>query len=405
MPQSTNFSKNLQTAQNVKNGLLIPPNSDLNEAFHLLAEAVLVPEEDKYSRLFSECRIDFSREYEPPKAILQIGETPLRRGNFSTITGKAKSRKTMLISLIAATYYGWENPLISHIDEGRNGLLYVDTEQSKDDVWRIGKTILRMAGLNPNGMDGFDVLGTKHLHHKDRIEIIEYALYNGNYDLVIVDGVRDLVSNINDSDQATEIVTLLMKWVHERNLHLINLIHQNKSQFDTNARGHLGTELVNKSEVVISVAKDKEQDISIIEAEETRGKPFGTFAIGYNDIEKRPYIVDEYTPILKADKKSTRNVDKNLFIDAVYSTILDNPKITQNELIERVKDRMCISKTTAENHFDPIRKAFEGGKDFEEVKRVFNETDYNLTRTKGGRNSFCYELIPCQMTYPNDLPK
>ncbi len=54
-------------------------------------------------------------------------------------------------------------------------------------------------------------------------------------------------------------------------------MHQNKSDF--NARGHIGTELVNKAETVISISVDeKEKELSIVEAQQCRNKEFQPFA-------------------------------------------------------------------------------------------------------------------------------
>ena len=67
------------------------------------------------------------------------------------------------------------------------------------------------------------------------------------------------------------IASKLLKWTEEKNIHVVTVLHQNKN--DGNARGHLGSELVNKAETVLSVTKDsKEKDISIVEAEYCRNK-------------------------------------------------------------------------------------------------------------------------------------
>ena len=64
--------------------------------------------------------------------------------------------------------------------------------------------------------------------------------------------------DINSPREATLIVNYLMNWTEEFNLHLHTVIHQNKG--DENARGHIGTEINNKSETVLRVEKDKNDD-------------------------------------------------------------------------------------------------------------------------------------------------
>ena len=89
-------------------------------------------------------------------------------------------------------------------------------------------------------------------------------------------------TSINDEEQATMIVSKLMKWSEERNLHIVTVLHQNKS--DTNARGHIGTELINKAETVLEVAKSEIDDsISIVTPMQCRNKEPEVFAFEINE--------------------------------------------------------------------------------------------------------------------------
>jgi hypothetical protein len=101
-------------------------------------------------------------------------------------------------------------------------------------------------------------------------------------ELVIIDGIRDLISDINSPEDATKISDYLLRWTNDTDVHIINIIHTNKG--DNNARGHVGTELVNKSETVASVNKDDvlDPELSIVEAEYTRNPPFDKFAFYIN---------------------------------------------------------------------------------------------------------------------------
>jgi hypothetical protein len=75
----------------------------------------------------------------------------------------------------------------------------------------------------------------------------------------------------------------------------------NKSKADTNARGHLGTELTNKAETVLSVNPDETGDFSTIESEYTRGLPIETFAISI-DVDGLPQLNDNFK---KSDNRQT----------------------------------------------------------------------------------------------------
>lgn len=140
--------------------------------------------------------------------------------------------------------------------------------------------ILRLAGL-PLDREP-ERLKFSHLRAiadpNQRREIIRHAIYNTpNVGLVVIDGIRDLMLDINNSTEATRLVGDLMKWTGEQNIHLHTVLHLNKG--DDNARGHIGTELNNKAECVLQVTKDSiDPDRSIVAPAIIRSRPFDKFA-------------------------------------------------------------------------------------------------------------------------------
>lgn len=184
-------------------------------------------------------------------------------GNISTIIGKAKSRKTFLTTLLVSSII--TNREVQFRSQLTGNVVLFDTEQGRFHVWRVTKRIEAMVGRWP---DNLHVFGLRPLTTQERINEIENYIFQNDPQLVIIDGIRDLVTDINSADQATEVVGKLMRWSYEKNCHICSILHQNKG--DDNARGHIGTEIVNKSETVLCVNKDK--DISEVRSNYTRGK-------------------------------------------------------------------------------------------------------------------------------------
>ena len=84
--------------------------------------------------------------------------------------------------------------------------------------------------------------------------MIEYAISTTpGIGLVIIDGIRDLMYDINNATEATNVITRLMSWTDRYQIHIHTVLHQNKA--DDNVRGHIGTELNNKAETVLQIAK------------------------------------------------------------------------------------------------------------------------------------------------------
>lgn len=106
--------------------------------------------------------------------------------------------------------------------------------------------------------------------------------------------MRDLIYDINSPGESSRVISKLMQWTDKYQLHLHTILHQNKS--DDNARGHMGTELNNKTETVMQVEKDKaDGSINAVEAVHIRSMDFEPFTFRINE-EAMPELVVDYTP-------------------------------------------------------------------------------------------------------------
>ena len=94
--------------------------------------------------------------------------------------------------------------------------------------------------------------------------------------------------------ESTEVISKLMRWTDDRQIHIHTILHQNKN--DEHARGHVGTELNNKAETIMQIEADKDdKSISVVEALHIRDREFESFAFRIND-ECLPETVEFYQP-------------------------------------------------------------------------------------------------------------
>ena len=213
-----------------------------------------------YEYIWRNSLIHVTDEFMLPPVVLQAGEAIIGTlGNFSVSTGKAKAKKTFNVSAIvaAALVNGQVQEYQASFPESKRTILYFDTEQSPYHCQLVMQRILRLTKL-PIDKEPQN-LKFSHLRAiadpNERREIIRYAIYHTpNVGLVVIDGIRDLMLDINNSTEATKLVGDLMQWTSEQNIHIQTVLHLNKG--DDNARGHIGTELNNKAETVLQVTRD-----------------------------------------------------------------------------------------------------------------------------------------------------
>jgi hypothetical protein len=278
---------------------MISPNFDgLNNAETILNEIEELKNENDLSGLLAKHLIDPLEELKPPaiawKQVTERHEAVLGTlGNFSLIIGKAKSRKSFFINIAIATVLKKDlflNQFQGDLPNDKNKVLYFDTEQGKYHVQLSLKRICRQLKIEvPKDLL---VYGLRSLKPSERLELIEYAIYNTpNIGFVVIDGIKDLITSINDESEATMIASRLLKWTEEQDIHIVTVLHQNKS--DNNARGHIGTELINKAETVLSVSKnEQDKDISIVEAQQCRNIEPEPFA--FEIVDGLPQLVENF---------------------------------------------------------------------------------------------------------------
>ena len=118
--------------------------------------------------------------------------------------------------------------------------------------------ILKLAGLpTDQENDNIQFLVLREYTPDQRRDIIRWALHEEqNIGLVIIDGIRDLIHDINSPSESLDIINELMRWSSYYELHIHTVLHLNKG--DDNTRGHIGTELNNKAETILQISKNNE---------------------------------------------------------------------------------------------------------------------------------------------------
>jgi hypothetical protein len=175
-------------------------------------------------------------------------------------------------------------------------------------------------------------------------------------DLVIIDGIRDLVNDINDGVLAQEVMEELLHLATEKECCIACVLHQNKSGEDHNLRGWIGTELMNKAFEVYSCEKLLPQRIFSLEQTLTRKYDIERtmyFEVGEDGLPKASPLPPptgggdlsrEQLPQLNREYKVTED-DGGWHMDVrrLFSDVLSgHDQITGSELRDQVCSRANI---------------------------------------------------------------
>lgn len=309
---------------------------DLKEEYNLLFEMFGKSEQDlDIESKLSKFKVSVDDDVPMPEIVLSIcdvnGENKrmvMTRENISCVTAQAKVGKTFLIKLIVSAILKrglFQNRLLSELPNGRDKILYIDTEQSKFHV-KLGLSQIKEMltpqhehELNRMQVYQFDAVSTL-----DRLEFVKWLIYNTKPDFVVLDGISDLALDTNNLKEADELVTNLRIWATENNCHICNVIHQNPNDMQTKMKGHLGTKLQDKSEIVIGVSIDKENDTNrIVQSLASRNRKPDPFEFAITE-SGMPEIQEFEVTDFKLQGKKTPKTEKPDFqmfqiLNIIYS--------------------------------------------------------------------------------------
>lgn len=320
---------------------------------NLFAEIPGITKEPNYKALLSDCRINVNDVIPAPPICIEIvidgiPHTFGTLGDFTLLIGKAKVGKTFALSLIlaAALISGtpFQKVLLATFPADKKTVLYFDTEQSSYYVQKALNRICAISGIPvPDNLIVYSLRGHTPA---ERLNLIEFAINNtANIGMAVIDGIRDLVTSINDEEQASMIASKLLKWTGDLNIHIITVLHQNKS--DLNARGHLGTELTNKSQTVVSISKAENKSVSVISAEFCRDKEFEPIAFTI-DLDGLPSIIDGFAIASKKEhRKKSAPYD---VLPETHKIIVKDVFSVQSEMIR--SELKTVAAATISRHLN-----------------------------------------------------
>ena len=250
---------------------------DLSIELNNTNEAYLSEINKNYGNLVQESRVTMEDNIKQEPHFIAIKEDGkligiMSKNSLSVISGKAKARKSFALALFSGhisggicSEYIWCKP---------QKIAYFDTEQARYYTQKILNRICHIVECD-NTPSTFELYNVKRLSVEERMLCIETVVKNSKPDVVVIDGIRDLVYDFNDLRESSKIVNWIMKLNDVYNCHVSCVLHLNKA--DNNVRGHLGAELLNKCESALNVYVDEhDKTVSLIEARETRNEGFQT---------------------------------------------------------------------------------------------------------------------------------
>jgi hypothetical protein len=292
---------------------------------------------------------------------------------INVIQGQAGVHKSRLAENICAAFmklHGCKNELLGfnrNTFESTHTVVYVDTERNLSEQLPYAlQSIQIKAGYNKTDHpNNFEYISLLQISRKERFAALNEYLNHikkttNNPLFIVLDVSTDCIEDFNKTDKSMELIDLMNMAINEHNVIFLCLIHENPKS--DKARGHFGTELMNKASTVMQVGFEKDanqNDTEIIRVKYLKCRSTARhtpFYIKYCNDAKGLILADasEVSGVINNRKHKASNED---MVDYIEMYLGDGTVLTRVDLLDKLCKDFKASQRTIESRISEIMKS------------------------------------------------
>ncbi|MFV0555433.1 MAG: AAA family ATPase [Mangrovibacterium sp.] len=314
--------------------------------------------------LLRSCEVDLKHPPPLTRAIIATHGTAIAsEGNLLCITGSEGSGKSSYIAALLAGCIVSEKKEVDCLGmevapnvRARSVLMY-DTEQSEVQLFNHVQRMLLRAQREALP-EFFHAFSLSSIPRKTRLDCIEQSMdkffyQHGGIQLVVIDGIADLISSANDEGESTLLVERLHRMASSYNTCIIAVLH-----FVPNGiklRGHLGSELQRKAASILAIEQEKDRLHSVVKAIKIReGSPLDVPLMLF--AWDKTLAMHRYAGI--KSEEATEQRKEKMLAQTAQRIFADKQSFNYTELSEALQDEVGVKERTAKDY---IRFMLEHG--------------------------------------------
>lgn len=280
--------------------------------------------------------------------------------------------------------------------DANHTVVYVDTERNLTEQLPFALQAIQVgAGYSKaDHPPNFEYISLLQISRKDRFAALDEYLNHvkkstGNALFIVLDVSTDCIEDFNKTDKSMELIDLMNMAINEHNVIFLCLIHENPKS--DKARGHFGTELMNKASTVMQVGFEKDanqNDTEIIRVKYLKCRSTARhtpFYIKYSADAKGLVLADtgEVSGVINSRKLKASTEDVVGFIERHLG---DGTAMARVDFLKKLSEELAASPRTIESRIaDILSSETEIFNENAEPVRLFKETKEKVVY---------YKLIP-----------
>ena len=242
-------------------------------------------------------------------------------------------------------------------------VIYVDSERNNSEQLPYALQSIQInAGYEKKAHPpNFDYCSLLNVPRKERFRTLTEALEvliidKSKPTVVVLDVSTDCLEDFNQISPSMELIDSMNEAINKDNIMFICLIHENPGSYK--ARGHFGTELMNKASTAMQVTLEKEGDldtglikVSYLKCRSSiKHQPF--YAKYCNEIKGLKLATPEDVEQLKNSRKIKAKSDD--IIEAIKSILVRGDSYSRVEFIQKLRVMLNASERTIEERLKKV---------------------------------------------------
>lgn len=243
-------------------------------------------------------------------------------------------------------------------------VVYVDTERNLSEQlpYSLQKIQMRAGFQKHEHPENFKYITLLPIPRRERFAALEeYLTYIRSHTdsplFIVLDVSTDCIEDFNKTDKSMELIDLMNIAINEHNVIFLCLIHENPKS--DKARGHFGTELMNKASTVLQVSYEKDSannDTDLIRVKYLKCRSTARhppFYFKYCDIIKGLVLASNSEVNSVLNNKRYKATCENM-IGQIEECLRNGSTISRENLLEKLTTTFSISERTIEARISEI---------------------------------------------------
>lgn len=317
----------------------------------------------KSSVIFKSCELDYDNPPEKSSSVVEVNDVPVGTCDnlFCLTGGEGVGKSNFVAAIISGTIAesaldAERTPDLTIIpNPSCRAVILFDTEQSEHQLYKNVRKAVKRAYLDDKP-DFFHAYHLSEQSRKERLDIIRTALdmnfhKHKGIQLVIIDGVADLVRSANDELESVDVIDELYRLAGFYHCCIVCVLH-----FVPNGvklRGHIGSELQRKAAGILSIEKDTNPAYSVVKCIKVRdGSPLDIPMMSFGWDKKEDMFV--YMGVKSKEDKERQKIND---LKSIAQGIFEKAdKLAYGEMVKVIVDAMEIQPRTAKVYIRYMRE-------------------------------------------------